>query len=348
MYGNVEFSPTTPTFTTEVNTASRRTLKEENAMAELCVMLHQESVRYSNTFDYLSFLTTTHENSPSNNERESEGWRRKICEWSFDVVDHFGFDRGVVSIALSFLDRVVALKTKPSGEAMPRREFKLVATTCLYLAIKLHGETDTSDGPKRKLKIHTFVKLSRGFFTADTLEAKEREILEMLECKVNPPTTRTVRIAATLLRLLPEWTVFDNVAAHSDNAATEIYDMARYFTELAVCVSTFSFEFKSSEIAYASILCAMEALQNEVHIPYGVRIEFLNKITEATKLTPYSVNSIRILLMEHFSDINSSDLARQAGVEAEYVANDGKVSPVCAMSQCRDVRSPRKRGRQSL
>jgi len=178
------------------------------------------------------------------------------------------------------------------------------------------------------------------------VEAKELEILEMLEWKVNPPST--ARIVATLLRLLPEWTVFDNVAAHSDNAATEIYEMARYFTELAVCASTFSFEFKSSEIAYASILCAMEALQNEVHMPYGVRIEFLNKITEATKLTPYGVNSIRILLMELFSDINSSDLARQAGVEAEYVVNDGKASPVCAMSHCRDVRSPRKRGRQSL
>jgi hypothetical protein len=347
MFGNLQFTPTTTT--TQVNGASRRTLKEENAMEELRVMLHQESIRYSNTFDYLS-LTTTHEDSLSNNERVSEGWRRKICEWSFEVVDHFGFDREVVSIALSFLDRVVALKTKPSGEPMHRREFQLIAVTCLYLAIKLHGETDTFDGPRRKLKIHAFVELSRGLFTVETLEAKEREILEMLEWKVNPPTT--VRIVATLLRLLPEWTVYENVAAHS-NTATAIYEMARYLTELAVCVSTFSFKFNSSEIAYASILCAMEALQNKVHIPYGVRIEFLNKITEATKLTPHGVNSIRVLLMElcpamfPSSETNTSGLARQGSVaEVQSSANDGKVSPVCVMS-IRDVASPRKRGRQS-
>jgi hypothetical protein len=132
------------------------------------------------------------------------------------------------------LDRVVAIKTEKSGTAMHRREFQLVAVTCLYLAIKLHGETDVVDGPRRKLKINAFVELSRGLFTVETLEAKEREILEMLEWKVNPPTT--VRIVATLLHLLPEWTVYDQPA--HPNTAKAIYEISRIL-DRACCLCFF-------------------------------------------------------------------------------------------------------------
>lgn len=328
---------------------SRRAMKEENAIEEMRVMLVQESIRYSNTFDYLAAMNP--DGSTPSNERVSEGWRRKICEWSFEVVDHFGFDREVVSIALDYLDRVVALKTEPSGEAMHRREFQLIAVTSLYLAIKVHGETDTFDGPRRKLKIHAFVELSRGLFSVETLEAKEREVLELLQWKVNPPST--VRIVATLLRLLPEWTVYESVPVHA-NTATAIYEMARYLTELAVCVSTFSFNFKTSEIAYAAILCSIEALQHKVHIPYGVRIEFLNKITEATKLTPQSVSAVCALLKELCPAMfartdNVAGLTRTSSVtstaETEPDQETSRESPVCVMSQCREEASPRKRGR---
>ena len=174
---NVEYSPPTPAFS-----SSGLNLKVERAMLELKVLLLQESHRYSNPFDYLA-VSSNHDECAQNDERVSDLWRQKICEWSFEVVDHFGFDREVVSIALSYLDRVVATKTEQAGKAMHRREFQLVAVTCLYLAIKLHGETDVVDGPRRKLKINAFVELSRGLFTVETLEAKEREILEMLEWK---------------------------------------------------------------------------------------------------------------------------------------------------------------------
>ena len=349
MMVHVEYSPPTPTFTTVANVSSSgQNLKVEKAMVELQVMLFQETGRYSNPCDYLA-VSSNHDECTPNDERVSDGWRRKICEWSFEVVDHFGFDREVVSIALSYLDRVVAIKTEKSGTAMHRREFQLVAVTCLYLAIKLHGETDVVDGPRRKLKINAFVELSRGLFTVETLEAKEREILEMLEWKVNPPTT--VRIVATLLHLLPEWTVYDQPA--HPNTAKAIYEISRYLTELAVCVSSFSFNYRASEIAYASILCAMEVLQNKIHIPYDVRVEFLSKITDATKLAPHDVNAVRLLLIELRPSMfacpqgNAAGLSRSESVENNLrTESDGKISPVCVMNQCRDdAGSPRKRGR---
>jgi hypothetical protein len=353
MIGTTEYTTPEPVLSSEALASARHALKEEMATEELQTMLHQESNRYDNRFDYLSIPSSSqdHSQAPSSNERVSEGWRRKICEWSFEVVDHFGFDREVVSIALDYLDRVVSLKTRPSGEAMHRRDFQLIAVTCLYLAIKVHGETDTFDGPRRKLKIHAFVELSRGLFSVETLEAKEREILEMLEWKVNPPTT--VRIVATVLRLMPTWNEHGNATAHT-NTATAIYEMSRYLTELAVCVSTFAFNYKTSEIAYASILCAMEALQHKVHIPYGIRMQFLKMITGATKLTPHSVSPICSLLKELCPAMfaqEESGLTRTGSVsntaDDTPLETGGKVSPVCVMNQCREEEaSPRKRGRQ--
>jgi hypothetical protein len=315
------------------------------ATDEVKAMLHLEKNRYSTNFDYLSL---NQEENLANHERVSEDWRRRICEWSFEVVDHFGLDREVVSIALSYLDRVVALKTQSSGEAMHRREFQLIAVTSLYLAVKLHGESDTFHGPRRKLKILAFVELSRGLFTVDTLEAKELEILNLLEWRVNPPTT--VRFLATLLRLMPEFSSHESVQ-HS-RVVNALYEMARYLTELAVCVSTFSFNFKSSEIAYACILCAIEALQSKVQIPFAARYQLINNIANATELSPHSVKSIRHLLTHlcpaMFATVldTSAVLHRQDSIsDSDCQENDGKISPICVIEQCLKNDSPRKRGR---
>jgi Cyclin, N-terminal domain/Cyclin, C-terminal domain len=324
---------------------SNRNTRIHYATDELKAMLRLEKIRYSTNYDYLSL---NQEDKFANLERVSEEWRRRICEWSFEVVDHFSLDREVVSIALSYLDRVVALKTQLAGEAMHRREFQLIAVTSLYLAVKLHGESDSFHGPRRKLKILAFVELSRGLFTVDTLEAKELEILNLLEWRVNPPTT--VRFLATLLRLMPEFSSLESV--QHTRIVNAVYEMARYLTELAVCVSSFSFNYKSSEIAYACILCAIEALQSKVQIPYSARIELLNNIANATQLSPHSVTAIRHLLIDlcpamfATTNVTSTILQRQDSISGcDCQENDGKISPVCVIEQCLKDDSPRKRGR---
>mmetsp|Transcript_22759 Transcript_22759/g.25918 ORF Transcript_22759/g.25918 Transcript_22759/m.25918 type:complete len:379 (+) Transcript_22759:140-1276(+) len=298
------------------------TLKQEAAIDELQVMLHQESTKYLNKFNYLSSATnmngqdhcglpSSHNNNDSN-DRVGEGWRRKICEWAFEVVDHFGFDREVVSIALNFLDRVATLTIqeknrsssfsevdKEASQQLHRREFQLIAVTCLYMAIKVHGETDSSDGPRKKLRIQAFVELSRGLFTIKTLAQKEFQILRMLEWNVNPPST--VCFLATLLRLLPAWMVQDKKSSHTD-IANALYEMARYLSELAVCVSTFSFNYKSSEVGYACILCAFDAIKKKrtIFIPYEFEVQFMENVAfwSCNSLTPERIAPIQQLLME--------------------------------------------------
>jgi len=278
----------------------------------------------------------------------NEGWRRKICEWAFEVVDHFAFDREVVSIALNYLDRVVAIKTKSSNTATSRRQFQLVAVTSLYLAIKLHGEVDTPGGQRRKLKIHAFVELSRGLFQVDTLEQMEREILTLLNWRVNPPTP--ARIVATLLKLLPDHD------SSSTNAANAIFEMAKYLTELSVCVSDTAFQYKPSVIAYASVLCAMDALQDSLALSYDTKVTFLNEVAGSVSLTPtcIEVQEAQLLLMElcpaMFNRMNHSDpVVTDADEDAvDGLPNDGgKSSPVCICEQMQQDFVTRKRGRST-
>ena len=108
----------------------------------------------------------------------TEGWRRRLCEWMYDVVDHFGFDREAVSVAFDFLDRSVSMTHLPDPSlTLTKREYQLSAVTSLYLALKVHGEMDPEVGGRMRLKISAFEELSRGFFSASTIEAKELEIL---------------------------------------------------------------------------------------------------------------------------------------------------------------------------
>lgn len=318
-------------------------------MEELQVILQQEDTIYDNKFDYLSLSN----GDLPQNESVSDGWRRKICEWLFEVVDHFRFDREVVWIALFYLDRAVSIQTKELGYTMNRREFQLVAVTSLYIAIKLHGEVqlESSDMPRRKLRIDVFVELSRGLFTVKTLEEKEMEILKMLNWHVNP--TSSAKFIAFLLHFFPEKWCGSTIAS----ARVSIYELARYLTELSVCCSSITFNYKASEIAYASILCAIDALEDEMYIPNEVQIEFKNKVTAATSLTPNSLKDIRASLQDlcpsMFSrdDNDVSTLLRTTSIKEinplqQNEEDHGKISPVSVMNQCQNQAISRKRGRK--
>jgi lipoyl(octanoyl) transferase len=95
--------------------------------------------------------------------RINEFWREKICEWSYQVIDHFDFNREVVAVSLSYLDRFLCTRT------VTKKVFQLAAMSSLYMAIKLYEPTT--------LKISSFIELSRGYFTVDHIIAMEETIL---------------------------------------------------------------------------------------------------------------------------------------------------------------------------
>lgn len=323
-------------------------------MEHLCAMRKQEVEHYPVCPNYLHLSSPIPPGQVS--ERVNEGWRRKICEWSYEVVDHFNFVREVVSVALHYLDLVVSIKTQASGTAILRRDFQLIAVTSLYVAIKLHGESDTTEGPRRKLKISAFVDLSRGLFQVETLESEERNMLNTLKWHVNPPTA--VRFVATYLRLLPHWSNFDRTPVHP-NVSQSIFELSRYLTELSVCVSAFTFRFSSSCIAYAAILAAMDALHDTVSLSYDVRVEFLSNIASCTNMTPQleEVRQCKTMLIElcpTMFDHNAREveigLTRSVSNMSEYEtipSPSARTSPVCVVDELKQDLSPGKRRRIS-
>jgi Cyclin, N-terminal domain len=94
----------------------------------------------------------------------NDTWREKICEWSYQVVDHFDFSREVVCVSMSFLDRYL------SSVQVDKKLFQLAAMTTLHLAIKLF-EPGT-------LSMQSMIELSRGYFTAQQMAAMEMKILQ--------------------------------------------------------------------------------------------------------------------------------------------------------------------------
>lgn len=61
--------------------------RDDLVIAHIAVMLKKERKKpYSPCYDYLAIV----KDAPHTNEHVNEAWRRKIGEWSYEVVDHFG------------------------------------------------------------------------------------------------------------------------------------------------------------------------------------------------------------------------------------------------------------------
>lgn len=123
----------------------------------------KEFANNPNICQFISMTNTGSSLTSSARTRINECWRDKICEWSYQVIDHFDFNREIVSISLNYLDRY--LSTCPVN----RKVFQLAGMTSLFLAIKLY---ETSS-----LKMSTFIELSRGYFSIEHLTAMETAIL---------------------------------------------------------------------------------------------------------------------------------------------------------------------------
>lgn len=262
------------------------TRRMENTDDELAALLLMESTGYQAPRKYLQMMSTACGEKVLVSPGVTEQWRRRLCEWMFEVVDHFSFDREVVSVAFDYLDRSVSLAcgSPESGKALSKREYQLYAVTSLYLAIKVHGEMDGSSGERLKLRISAFQDLSRGFFSVETIEAKERDILSLFQWRVNPPTC--VQFLSYYVRLLPEWDPSDFECSRED-VVCQIFDIAKYLTELSLFCSKFTFDYKPSMVAFGAIICALESMQTAAPLPVAVIVGLLHNIRDVShSLTP--------------------------------------------------------------
>eukprot|EP00934_Nitzschia_sp_Nitz4_P005030 Nitzschia sp. Nitz4//scaffold31_size150131//74575//75657//NITZ4_002832-RA/size150131-processed-gene-0.111-mRNA-1//1//CDS//3329547671//5020//frame0 len=220
-------------------------------------------------------------------------WRRKICQWSFKVIDHFRLDREVVSCALNIFDRYLAARPHsemglcpcPScQQSVDSRGFQLIAMTSLYLAIKVNSDnSDEGVSPHRRLRLNAFVELSRGQFCAQDITNMEQEMLRDLRWKVHPPSPMT--IVSYLLRLMPSYSAVPYECRKSyDLVLHVLHELARYLTELSVCLGSACSVHSPAQVAYASILVSMDLL-TESALPSSVKNYFNEAVVRTSAMS---------------------------------------------------------------
>jgi len=238
-----------------------------NEILDRLQVMRQTEVKHYRCEDYLEL--TRNLRKETNEVEDStvdldEFCREQICEWTYRVVDYFEINREIVAISLSYLDRFL------SYYSCDRRTFKLAATSSLFLAVKLHE-------PRKTDLMGILSDLSRGEFSMDDVVRMEREFLDALTWKLNPPTPAV--FVGHFLHLL-------SVPADSE-VARSISALSAFFTELAVCDYSFV-TVHSSTIAVASILNAMETINSK---------DFTRK----------SKNAFAELIAKHFGMLQNSN-----------------------------------------
>jgi len=190
---------------------------------------------------------------PSKSVTINEVWREKICEWTFQVIDHFDFNREIASISLNYLDRYL------SKRVVRARNIQLAAITSLFLAIKLYEPTT--------ITMSSFIELSCGHFKTEHITIMESSILWTLSWYVHPPTP--LNFVSNFMSLLEE-------SGCSHSVALEIKELVQFLTELSVCDYYFTTR-KPSSIGLGALLTAFDRF-DEVTLPLRVRHTFFGLV----------------------------------------------------------------------
>jgi len=252
-------------------------LGTDDVVERLIVLRRQEEVYYA-CCDYLSSdhqlmlqektasaptSTSCTSTASSKSGDISEVWREKICEWTFQIIDHFDINREIAFISLNYLDRYLSRRT------VNRKTFQLVAMTSLFLAIKLYDSIP--------LRMSSFIELSRGYFKIEHIAAMETSILWTLSWHVHPPTP--LNFVRNFIHLLEQ-------SGCAVAVAHEVKEIARFLTELSVCDYYFTTR-KQSSIGLGAVLTAFGSF-DEITLPLHVRRTFIDYVRSMDIIDPSS------------------------------------------------------------
>mmetsp|Transcript_15437 Transcript_15437/g.29113 ORF Transcript_15437/g.29113 Transcript_15437/m.29113 type:complete len:326 (-) Transcript_15437:168-1145(-) len=271
-------------------------------------LLQQESSCCYRCVDYLSILQQKQYNASkqgANNDSAStqlveqqqhvanESWRERICEWLYNVIDHFNYSREIVCITMNYLDRYASMcsqeEPQRNGHGANRMTYKLyqlIAVSSLNIVLKMH-ESKYNHLP-------LLIELSRNFFTHQHIIVMEMSILKGLSWKLSPPTP--LSFMHHLIKLFPkEDLIQGNIDA--------LKGSAQFLIELSSC-DYFFVCVKPSSIAYASLLVSMDRMSSSSSKKIeaeAMKREFVKNLQEVFGLTyTEEVKQCQLQLQEIF------------------------------------------------
>jgi hypothetical protein len=248
----------------------------------IAIMLQQEE----NEYQCIDYLVANEAMRKKAAKPVDEDCRVKMCEWCYQVVDFCKFRRETVGIGMSYLDRYLCSE-KGKKALGDRKEYQLVAMTCLYIAIKLHEPLE--------METSLLADLSRGCYTEMEFANMEKTILEAVEWRVAGPTP--LAFVLHFLALLP-----DNLHTGVEEA---IWDYARYQTELAIADHSFV-KLKPSVVGMAALLNAMEGMDTTL-LPERVQERFIRTVIKYTGMDITEVDKTQTRLSTILISLLSED-----------------------------------------
>jgi len=217
-------------------------LNDDRPMLD-CLLAKEQSAQYQ------------HHHRDLNAGRTPLRWRRKICEWYYEFVDYFNFDREVVGVAMNYFDRYISSQQYCEYEHNILATYQTVAATALFLAIKLHATScEISEEDISALRKRALGKILYGTTKPQDILDMEMNMLYGLDWKVNPPTLHN--FAFMFCKFHP----LSYICAES---GSYLYEATRYQVELAIFMPELLANFNSSVIAYAALKNAEEKIYAE-------------------------------------------------------------------------------------
>ena len=289
-------------------TLSGLSSKDQELCSKLTSLLHTE-------FDYITLDTKWERNSPIGEHDTSyayskeplpeihQTWRPVIFEWFYKIVDHFLLDRGIVAIAMDYVDRFILMH--PARGSIKLKMYQMIAMSSLYIAMKVHGgscsgvaESDWWKTERKSFSLKGFVKLSRGQFVPSDITTMETIILKTLQWKMNPVTLSC--FIDCYMMLIPPAGDFSKTnkqlsardLKRNRLALDVLHNLARYFVELGACIRGITPYFETahsgasinqlapSSVSYAAMLLALDMMTLSA-IPQHIRHVFLVRFSTA-------------------------------------------------------------------
>jgi len=262
----------------------------------ISIMLIQEENEYG-CFDYLAANEAIRRKAAKPVDADC---RVKMCEWCYQVVDFCKFRRETVGIGMSYLDRYMCSK-KGKKALGDRKEYQLVAMTCLYIAIKLHEPLE--------METSLLADLSRGCYTEMEFANMEQCILEAIEWRVSGPTP--LAFVLHFISFIPD--------IISSAVVEAIFDYARYQTELAIGDHHFV-KSKPSVVGMAALLNALEGIDTAL-VPDRIQQRLIASIVMYTDMDIEEVERIQMrlsnILFSLLSEENTKKYAQLIEEESE-------------------------------
>jgi hypothetical protein len=266
----------------------------------IAIMLNQEENEYE-TIDYLIANAALRKKAA---KPVDEDCRVKMCEWCYQVVDFCKFRRETVGIGMSYLDRYLCSDAgkKALGD---RKEYQLVAMTCLYIAIKLHEPLE--------METSLLADLSRGCYTEMEFANMEKTILEALLWRVSGPTP---------LAFAQHYMMFIHESVHT-SVVTAIWDYARYQTELAIADHAFV-KIKPSVVGMAAVLNAMEGM-DPILLPLKAQSKFIRTVHKYTSMNLEEVDRTQSRLSTVMLGLLSDDHKKKMDAALDAESDDEEI-----------------------